>query len=586
MERSMLDSFSITKCDLHHFISIGGQERQTRSQQSRSTRNTRHLSLQLGGVIGDLNSLRADRPLQFHDTHGDNIALSHNKTRSRRAESFCKGICFSNRPIAIMEKVYIRFVETNTSWSGVLRFGFTSIDPTTVRGADLPRYACPDLTNKPGNWAKALGERYTTNNILLFFYVTRAGDVYYGVNGEEKGLFFSGVNTSTPLWAMLDIYGNTVGVEFTQPNGNNVYAAVNDIPIPHSAPISVEQELFSFATSVSMNEAVSSAPMIKYHAGANFTPLHLHTLCGRNICVSPDRTVAVRKQEDYCNGYVFTSRPVTPDQKIVLQVLGVDHSFIGGLGFGLTACDPSTVTASSLPDDADLLLDRPEYWVVNKDVCRNPEVGDELSFAVTGEGEVLYSRNNGKISVLMHVDRTLPLWAFFDVYGNVQKVKVIGTTSLSSPIVPPHLVRSQSSGAGYSNLSVVLPPSSTPQPPQPQPRQSPANLSGPLQPQVMRSYSVPNPSAGSPPTSPPSVPPKPHPSSVPSSPMGVAMDMVFEEPRDECTVCCEKPVNCVLYTCGHMCMCYTCAVAVKQNKGGLCPICRQAIRDVIKTYRS
>lgn len=57
------------------------------------------------GVIGDLNSLRADRPLQFHDTHGDNIALSHNKTRSRRAESFCKGICFSNRPIAIMEKV-------------------------------------------------------------------------------------------------------------------------------------------------------------------------------------------------------------------------------------------------------------------------------------------------------------------------------------------------------------------------------------------------------------------------------------------------------------------------------------------------
>nr|KAG5700647.1 hypothetical protein BaRGS_015477 [Batillaria attramentaria] len=225
------------------------------------------------GAIGDLNSLRSDRPLQFHDTHGDNIQLSHNKTRARRAESFCKGICFSNRPIAINEKVYIRFVETNTSWSGVLRFGFTSIDPATVRGADLPRYACPDLTNKPGNWAKAL-----------------------------------------------------------------------------------------------VNEAISSAPMIKYHAGATFTPVQLHTLSGRNVCVSSDRTVAVRLH---------------------------------------------------------LLLDRPEYWVVNKDVCRNPEVGDELSFAVTNEGEVLYSRNNSKISVLMHVDRTLPLWAFFDVYGNVQKIKVI-----------------------------------------------------------------------------------------------------------------------------------------------------------------
>ena len=69
------------------------------------------------------------------------------------------------------------------------------------------------------------------------------------------------------------------------------------------------------------------------------------------------------------------------------QVLGIDRSYIGGLGFGLTACNPSSVSETSLPDDSDLLLDRPEYWVVNKDVCRNPEEGDELSFLVTEEGE-------------------------------------------------------------------------------------------------------------------------------------------------------------------------------------------------------
>lgn len=541
-----------------------------------------------GGALGDLSSLRSDRPLQFHDTHGDNIQLSHNKTRARRAESFCKGICFSNRPITINEKVYIRFVETNTSWSGVLRFGFTSVDPATVRGADLPRYACPDLTNKPGNWAKALGERYTTNNIMLFFYVTRSGDVYYGVNGEEKGLFFSGVNVSSPLWAMLDIYGNTVGVEFTQPNGNNTYAVIDNIP--HSAPISVEQELFSFSASVSVNEAISSAPMIKYHAGATFTPVQLHTLCGRNVCVSTDRTIAVRLREEYCNAYVFSARPIPAGQKLVVQILGVDRSYIGGLGFGLTACDPMTLTSTSLPDDADLLLDRPEYWVVNKDICRNPEVGDELGFTVTNEGEVLYSRNNGKISVLMHVDRTLPLWAFFDVYGNVQKIKVIGTTTLMSPAPAPHMVRSHST-SGYSNLSVALPP-----PPQrPLERQSvPSGLPAPLQPQVLRSFSVPNPHLpASPPLAAhsPSFNLRPHASSVPSSPVGVITGVGGvgdggDEPRDECTVCCEKPVNCVLYTCGHMCMCYDCATAVKQDKGGLCPICRQSIKDVIRTYRS
>ena len=152
----------------------------------------------------------------------DRLALTINSTEVQKLQVGVQGIA-STVVFISTAQVYIRFVETNTSWSGVLRFGFTSVDPATIRGADLPRYACPDLTNKPGNWAKALGERYTTNNILLFFYTTRSGDVYYGVNGEEKGLFFSGVNTSGPLWAMLDIYGNTVGVEFTQPNGSELH---------------------------------------------------------------------------------------------------------------------------------------------------------------------------------------------------------------------------------------------------------------------------------------------------------------------------------------------------------------------------
>ena len=110
-------------------------------------------------------------------------------------------------------------METNSNWSGVLRFGFSSVDPSTICGSDLPRYVCPDLISKPGYWAKALCESYSTNNILLFFYVTQSGCVYYGVNGREKGLFFKGVDTNRPLWAVMDIYGNTVGIEFAQPNG-------------------------------------------------------------------------------------------------------------------------------------------------------------------------------------------------------------------------------------------------------------------------------------------------------------------------------------------------------------------------------
>jgi len=54
---------------------------------------------------------------------------------------------------------------------------------------------------------------------------------------------------------------------------------------------------------------------------------------------------------------------------------------------------------------------------------------------------------------------------------------------------------------------------------------------------------------------------------------------------NECTVCYEQSINCVLYTCGHMCMCYDCAFKQwKGQGGGKCPICRARIMDVIRTY--
>ncbi|XP_067656898.1 protein neuralized-like isoform X1 [Haliotis asinina] len=544
-------------------------------------RSSLHVHQQKQGLSGELQSLRSDWPLQFHEVHGDNIDISPDRTRARRIDSFCKGICFSNRPVNINEKVFVKFVDTSSSWSGVLRFGFTNIDPSVLRGAELPRYACPDLTNKPGNWAKALGERYANTNCLLCFWVTRAGDVFYSMNGEDKGVFFSGVITSSPLWALLDIYGNTCAVEFPQDAPDQTVALNNRVQHPNtSSSVSVEQELFSFS-SFSVNESTSQLPIVRYHANIDFQHMTFHDNRGKNIRLTADKTIACRLRDEYCNAYVFTSCPLRCGEKVVIQILGIDRSYVGGLAFGMTACDPNRISTDDLPDDSDLLLDRPEYWVVNKDVCRTPDIGDELSFFLTNEGEVRYSRNNHKIATLMHVDRTLPLWAFFDVYGNVQKIKLLGATNPSGNL--PRLPRSRSTSS-YPGLTVSLPPTANQSnvashpPPRPPPPTVP--------PSVLRSFSVPSQAT---PTSPTGAvpPPPPYPVSMPTSPTSGHGDNqpVFDD-TSECTVCYERQVNCVLYTCGHMCMCYECAIAVRKDKGGLCPICRQQIKDVIKIYRS
>lgn len=125
---------------------------------------------------------------------------------------------------------------------------------------------------------------------------------------------------------------------------------------------------------------------LRYHAYQSFTPLAFHSLAGRNVMLSAEKTVAVRKVDEYCNGYVFTHRPLKCGEKLVVQILAVDNTFHGGIAFGMTSCDPTCLSMQDLPDDSDMLLDRLEYWVVNKDVCVNPEVGDELSFFLTEEG--------------------------------------------------------------------------------------------------------------------------------------------------------------------------------------------------------
>jgi len=116
---------------------------------------------------------------------------------------------------------------------------------------------------------------------------------------------------------------------------------------------------------------------------------HLDTT-GRNVCVSPDGTVAVRRANEYCNAYVFMRNPCCLDDALCISILAIDASFSGSLAFGLTCCDPAALWTNVLPDDSDLLLDRPEYWVVNKDVCAGPEVGDQLILHLTKEGKYIW----------------------------------------------------------------------------------------------------------------------------------------------------------------------------------------------------
>ncbi|XP_034948175.1 protein neuralized isoform X2 [Chelonus insularis] len=618
-------------------------------------------------------------PLTFHQVHGDNIRLCNGGTIARRRESFCKGITFSARPVRVGEKVCVKFLEMSNNWSGVIRFGFTSNDPIHLRNG-LPRYACPDLTNKPGYWAKALAERFAGLDTVLFYYVTAAGDVHFGVNGEEKGVFFSGVETRGPLWTVIDVYGNSTAIEFLDPNRqhfNNIRRGVehsnedNAQPSRHTAMDDasnagrdvVERIIVPSMQNVCIHhEPDVELPGLRFQQpGILFAPLPFHPVRGRNIRFSNQQCVATRSDTEFCHGYAFTSRPLMLGERLVVQVLSTEPLYVGALALGLTSCDPARLSAEDLPDDSDLLLDRPEYWVVSKDVASSPQPGDEIAFVVTHSGEVQMSKNGGPPNIVMHVDQSLVLWAFVDVYGSTQRVRMLASRPPSPPRqrqcststpAPPSTTQCTSTPAhtnpvqgsneltrfsdmvqfkptvgGGTVLVVNLPPQpgySSPSPPQP--------IYGSAAPTAVRNsgfypasgtaLSAPvssvTPVVASPaPLSPVSAHSGPRASPPLTGTMSSTGSSTYVDPvsyqsvdatltfqgshlqqwserlqptpgqPSECSICYERNIDSVLYMCGHMCMCYPCAIQQWRGKGGgQCPLCRAQIRDVIRIYRS
>ena len=156
--------------------------------------------------------------LKFHTTHGDNIQLTPDSFIASRHDSFCNGILFSNRPTMIAERVCIRLGNMSGYWDGVLRIGFSAHDPSSL--SHLPKYACPDLTSNPGYWAKALSKQILTEGDVIHYYVTGNGDVHFGQGGRDLGVFFSGVDTRQPLWAMIDLYGRCTTLEMVDLRSN------------------------------------------------------------------------------------------------------------------------------------------------------------------------------------------------------------------------------------------------------------------------------------------------------------------------------------------------------------------------------
>ena len=427
--------------------------------------------------------------LSWHGVHGANIELSECGRVAMRQSGYCQSIVFSGRPLAIGEKVWLRLASVSQQgWRGGLRLGVSSVNPQHWRDQTLPKYLCPDMTSSYRVWARAMSDKYVQEGAVVFFCVKASGDLVWGVNGREKGVLVTGVDITSPLWAVVDVYGSTSSVQILDPR-----SSLNNI-INTNCSDSKKKESSSVQKVIHNQDILRQKRKMKR---ATFSPL----CTGANVNLSQDCEVATRRETEFCNGYVFLDSPMQPGESLVIRVLETESTYIGSMAFGLTSADPKNLRSSELPEDSDILTQRPEYWVHSKDVLPDPQEGDEISFTLARDGSVSCSVNGGSQKYLFHTDVSMPTRPFIDIFGIAQKIQVLG--------IKPSVQKKEAKSCSPANFAQTT----------------------------------------------------------------------------ECVICYESDVDCVLYSCGHMCMCFQCAVQ-QWSSNGECPLCRASIRDVIRTYRA
>ncbi len=209
-----------------------------------------------------------------------------------------------------------------------------------------------------------------------------------------------------------------------------------------------------------------------------------------------------------------------------------------------TTCDPRTLKCSDLPNDSNLLIDRPEYWIVYKNFHdakeKNLSIADELCFNVNEQtGNLAFSINGNLITnCLFNVDTTQKLWFFFDLCG---KISAIRSIQCCSNQCEERNTSSENNFKGHSgaeslsrNLNLLV--ASTPKIPDKQKRRSRPDSAliefyrNQLNYEDLCEF---------------------------KSEGGTNSEKRRSSAKEECRVCWENPIECVLYSCGHMCLCWS-----------------------------
>lgn len=584
--------------------SIGAHQMASARRANRLKRKSRDSGIPEALLIAAKNYLP---PVQFHHVHGPNAQLNKNKFVARRTQGFCQALVFSNRVILPNERVYIKVLEIAKGWSGTIRFGFTSVDPATLR-YQMPKHACPDMTNAGHTWARALADEVVRRNSVIHFSYNTNGYIHYGINNQDCGVFYANVNTSQHLWFIVDIYGQTAAVELIDPRIHN---ASSELDLSRLGDDDLLEGGLTMAgdrsTMYKSTGAMDSLMMSNFHGGSSavrnkkkrtrktgrpgmlaYDPWPHHhqnglllppalqfNHSGAELLPNLSSILLPSAQQN-----IYSPMPTSisngPNQPLFrneshdyYQIMTNPNELNPIRGTNkMSSAAPTSLTAQSLAETTNhSLMSTSTSSTLNSSTtssnarCR---AVDEQEICQQLDGFQL-SDNNGQHQRPASKSPK-----------STSTITSNGTSSKSTLPVPTARRTLQGGSAPQTNFRRKLETG----------LRDYTKISGTQTGTKLSSSAVPSKSSSKTSNSNAKLKAR-HPSVKASKSIPSNRDNNNNSPPSkDCPICFERPINCVLYQCGHMCTCYECGVKQWRTQSRTCPICRTVIKDVIKTYMS
>lgn len=614
----------------------------SRSLQPRNTKSRTLKGLKKDASIPEALLIAARNnlpPVQFHHIHGPQAQLSKQKNVARRTKGFCQALVFSNRVILPNERVYIKVLDIENVWSGTIRFGFTSVDPATLR-YQMPKHACPDMTNAGHTWARALADEVVVKNSVIHFSYDTNGFIHYGINNQDCGIFYANVSTNQNLWFIIDIYGLTKAVELIDPRAhsnssssisddsrlsNNIMSSTDD-----DEPFTDLSRSTMFKSASNMQEIIAHYNIIARREGKKRKKATRHS--------TPILDPWVQENILMANG-IQTGRPVLPDLSPIL-VTGAQQNIYSPMPSILRNNTVTILNNSNtvVESDAATTNRQPSHSQQQSELLHNSSVNQEnlgpsataalspyVATAIGQSGGHNYyqliatsplqqqqttnaatvqtqhyqqlqhqqqqSKNRVKVITTNNENRTSVKGATTTQIQNQQQQQIQSktdsksTTTSSRKPGPVEMVGQQINSLKLTSQKQLRQQQSVFRRKKLCPAQAASRHSlstsgliaeNPERPSSKAKHQVVQQASLAP------VSLKQSRTSTKSSKDNG--DKTNSTP--DCPICFERPVDCVLYQCGHMCTCYECGVKQWRTQSRSCPICRTVIKDVIKTYRA